>query len=483
MGLFRSISAVLLPKKYGEPTEADKTRSTELAARGMPIKENRLCTDTRNGKEFAADHGESIRYVPEWGWLRYDEKRWAPANYEEMMALAKKTAERMLRDAARTKDHEAQTRQLRHAVKTLQVPFLKRMLEAARSEDPILARVDDFDRDPLTLNCENGALDLRNGQLWGHEEDQHLTKLAKVNYEPTATAPLWEKFLAEVLPDQSIRSYLQRWLGYCMTGIADEQAVLFLWGDGQNGKSTATVVPLKILGDYAQTVNASTIIRRSNDGVRNDLACLKDVRYASIAEYPENKPLDEAFIKSATGGENVRARHLYKEFFEFKPTFKAVVTTNTKPIVIGGDHGIWRRIKLIPFTVRIPDDKKDPKFMDKLFDRERSGILNWMLRGYWDWQEQGLHEPPEVTRAVQEYRLEMDVIAHFLNDRAEQALGEETAAADLYGAYQQWCHLNGHRAKSQKTFGTEMTKRGVEKRRDAKGRWTYEKIRLKGAEG
>jgi len=398
------------------------------------------------------------------------------------MALAKRTARRMQKDAFKIEDEDKRKIQQRHAIDSEDLPSLKKMLEAAQSEPALLASVKDFDADPLLLNCGNGVLDLRTGRLLEHKPDLHLTKLANVRYDSTAIAPLWEEFVKFVLPDSDIATYLQRWFGYCLTGLATEQAILFLVGDGQNGKSTATSTLHKILGDYAQTVNAATMIRKDKEAIRNDLADLKNIRYGMIAEYPENKPLDEAFVKSATGGENIRARHLYNEAFEYLPAFKAVVSTNYKPIVVGSDYGIWRRIKLIHFGVRIPEERKDKDFMGKLYS-ERSGILNWLLRGCLDWQKLGLQEPSGVTEGIKEYRNEMDVIAQFLNECLVSAPGEAVAATAVHDSYKKWCALNGHSAKTQKKFGTEVTKRGINKGKDAKGCVTYTDHKLEDSGG
>jgi putative DNA primase/helicase len=353
-------------------------------------------------------------------------------------------------------DIEKRKDEIKHALSSEEIPGLKRMLEAAACEPTILASAEKFDDDPYRLNCQNGILNLTSGELIPHTPDICITRIANVTYDAAAEAPLWRACLERILPEP-LRAYLQRWMGYMLTGNADAQAMLFLLGDGGNGKSTVTIPPHRIMGEYAQTVPASSIIRQQKDGIRNDLAGLQGIRYALISEYPENKPLDEAFVKSATGGESIRARYLYHESFEFRPEFKPVVMTNNKPIILGTDWGIWRRVKLIPFHKRI--ENPEDGLRDRLFETEAPGILNWMLRGCLEWRQSGLKEPPEVTAAVQEYRNDMDIIGQFLNECTERAISAETPSKAIYEAYGAWAVANGYKRKSAKSFGMELGKR------------------------
>jgi putative DNA primase/helicase len=431
-------------------------------------------TDTRNGSEFAQDHGRCVRYVPSWGWLRYDGKRWARADYEEMMQLAKSTARRMLQDASEIDDDDKRRKQIEHALSSEEVPGLRRMLEAAQSEPSILCGIDDFDIEPLWLNCSNGVLDLMTGILLEHGPDLHLTKLAPVEFDPAATCPTWEKFLSEILPDD-IRLYLQRVFGYCLSGKTTEQCLFFWIGGGANGKTTALNMLHNMLGDYAQPVRAATLTRRSGDGIPNDVARLQGIRLGVVSEFDESKPVDEAFVKAATGNDKLSARFLHQEFFDFYPEFKLIVTTNENPVIKGTNNGIWRRLRIVPFSVTIPHEKQDHRLSDidlskNILWAERSGILNWMLQGCMDWQKYGLQEPPEMHEALQKYRDSQDVLGQFLKDCCDTHYDASVESSELYAAYVEWCRRNGNRPFSQKNWSPKIVGRGYEKGQDPETR-------------
>jgi putative DNA primase/helicase len=255
--------------------------------------------------------------------------------------------------------------------------------------------------------------------------------------------------------------FLQRSIGYALTGSTREQVLFFLYGTGANGKSTFIETCRNLLGDYAQQSEFDTFVTKKNDGPRNDIARLKGARLVAAVEAAQGRQLDENVIKQVTGGDTVTARFLYHEHFEFVPQFKLFLVANHKPVIVGTDEAIWRRIRLIPFTVTIPKEERDKHLLEKL-QRELPGILAWAVRGCLKWQEDGLGEPEAVSIATADYRREMDVMADFIEEQCVLGERETADAGMLYGKFHDWAKNNGEEELTQKKFGTQLRERGFE---------------------
>ena len=234
-----------------------------------------------------------------------------------------------------------------------------------------------------------------------------------------------------------------------------------LYGTGANGKSTFIETIQTLLGDYAQRADFTTFIARNNDGPRNDVARLVGARLVATAEAESGKRLSEVVVKQLTGGDTISARFLYGEFFEYQPQFKIFLAANHKPVIRGTDHAIWRRIKLIPFTVTIPEEERDKQLAAKL-RQELPGILAWALRGCLEWQQMGLGEPEEVRHATAEYRDEMDALVEFLEECCIRDETAKVATGVLYHAYKNWCEDNDETAFKKNTFARCLGERGFE---------------------
>jgi putative DNA primase/helicase len=220
---------------------------------------------------------------------------------------------------------------------------------------------------------------------------------------------------------------------------------------------------------------------KHHDHIPNDIARLKGIRLVTAIETEEGKRLAESLVKQATGGEDkMVGRFLHHEFFEFKPTFKIFFATNHKPVIRGTDHAIWRRIRLIPFTVTIPEIEQDKELPEKLRG-ELPGILAWAVRGCLAWQREGLGTPEEVKRATANYRIESDVLAAFLAECTVQRFDAHIRAGEFYQAYKSWCEKNSERPITGTVFGRRLTEMGLDKYRDAHG-WQYVGIGLLAAE-
>jgi putative DNA primase/helicase len=336
------------------------------------------------------------------------------------------------------------------------------MVALARSESGIPVTVDQLDRNPWLLNVNNGVLDLRTGDLRSHRRQDLMTRFAPVRYDPEATCPTWLAFLDRIMNgNQNLIQFLQRAIGYTLTGSARERVLFMLHGGGANGKSTLLETISTLLGDYAKSTRAETLLVKTYDGgIPNDLAALKGARFVSTSETEDGKRLAEALVKALTGGDTISARFLRGEFFTFRATFKLWLATNHKPTIRGSDNAIWDRIKLIPFEIRIPDEEQDKELPAKL-QLEQPGILAWAIRGCLDWQRlHGLGEPLEVRVATANYRQDMDVVATFIEDCCVAANGAQVPAKQLYDAYRSWCEQSGERPVTQKTFGLRLQEKG-----------------------
>ena len=310
------------------------------------------------------------------------------------------------------------------------------------------------------LNTPNGILRLRTGVLEGHDPTLYLSKMTLCEYTDKSDCPRWETFLRDIFAgDQELIHYIQKAVGYSLTGSTAEQCAFFCYGTGRNGKSTFLDTISAMLGDYAVNIQPETIMIRHNagNGANSDIARLKGARFVTSVEPNEGMKLNEGLVKQLTGGDKVTARYQYGSEFEFTPEFKLWMGTNHKPIIRGTDTGIWRRVHLIPFTVTIPEHKVD-KHLGHHLRAELPGILRWAVEGCLMWQREGLKKPKAVEEAVKEYRGEMDVVAAFLDACCVVGSGREKTT-DLYQAYTQWADENNEYKMSSRKFGQELAKR------------------------
>lgn len=335
------------------------------------------------------------------------------------------------------------------------------MITLAQSERGIPLLPEQLDCDPWLLNVANGTLDLRTGTRQAPRREDLLTKYTAVDHDPDARCPHWDAFLRRIMANNTnMIEFLQRAIGYALTGDCREQVLFLLYGTGANGKSTFLEVVRALLGTYAAQTDFTTFLARSSDTVRNDLARLAGARFVTAVEAEDGRRLDEALVKQLTGGDRITARFLFEEFFEFDPQFKLFLATNHKPVIWSTGHSIWRRIRLIPFTVTIPEAEQD-RTLPATLRTELPGILNWALQGCLTWQRGGLGVPKEVEDATQDYRTEMDVIADFLAGSCVWEPGAKVARKVLYETYEVWSARNGERPLSSKVFSKLLKEHGL----------------------
>ena len=422
-------------------------------------------SDLANAERFADLHQGYARYCYDLKkWLVWDCRRWTVDTDGEVERLAAATARATAIDAAVRGDKEA----IAWAAQSHDLPRLRAMVTLAQSRCSV--RSEHFDAEPGKLNCAAGVIDLTTGELLPHDPTELIRKLAPVEFDPEAECPTFLTFLDRIFArDTELIGFVQRAIGYSLTGRTDEHCLFVLVGNGANGKSTLIHVIQDLLGDYAQQTPMETLMVTRSGGVGNDIARLEGARFVAAMEAEAGQRLAEAKIKQLTGGDKLAARFLYQEHFEFTPQFKLWLATNRLPEVRGMDEGIWRRIRIIPFNVTIPEAERDGSLPEKL-KTELPGILNWAVAGCLDWQRGGLRPPDSVTDATKEYRTEMDVVAQFMDDCCVlEPKAEETAKA-LYDGYTGWCHANGEDPTSKGEFGRRLKQLGCEERRTGNAR-------------
>jgi P4 family phage/plasmid primase-like protien len=337
-----------------------------------------------------------------------------------------------------------------------------------------------FDTDPWLLNCKNGTVDLRTGQLRPHSPADRITRIVDIEYDPAAQAPHFVKFFGEVMPNEMTRDYLQRYFGYSITGVNREQTMLVHWGKGSNGKNTLHKAIRGCIGSYAQVGPPGLLTSEKEGQYIHELASLYGARWVSVDENDDGARLKEAAMKQMTGDDNVKGRHLYKSFFEYRPTYKLHLMTNYKPRVVNGGTGVWRRLLLLPYTRQFLGDQVDTT-LDAKLEQEKPGILAWLVAGAAAYHARGLKLCPELAAASAEYRAEEDMVGQFLTDRCEVAPGHVTPVAVLYAAYAGWAKDAGAFVISKKRLSTELTERPlniVSKRRGPKNETVFEGVKL-----
>ena len=334
------------------------------------------------------------------------------------------------------------------------------MLELFKSGNSLSANV--FDADPMLLGVGNGVLDLENGTLIPSHKDLYISRFSDVSFDATATCPRWLQFIQEITcGDKAYGEFLQRIVGYILTGRTDEQVFFFLHGHGCNGKSSFMNVIQRLMGNYYNQINSDVLLQSkgNSSGPNPSLAKLPGSRLVVANELPEGSRMDENLVKSITGDDVIVARQLYaKAEHEFRPKLKLFIVGNHKPVIRDSSPGMWRRMVLLPFNASFTKEQLDPRLMDKLY-AELPGILNWALAGVGNWLNQGIKSsmPANIRTSINEYRHESDQMAMFIEECT--CSGEYVYIDELYDAFSNWAQRGGDWQMKR----TIMTKRLEEK--------------------
>lgn len=439
-------------------------------------------TDAGNSLRFSEDHDGELIYVPGLGWHFWDGKRWARDDAAAWRA-AKETARRIRFEAVAIEDEEVTTRVFAHALRSESRPRLDAMIELASKGEitdmGLVVPIEKIDAKSSALNCANGTVDLKTGKLHPHYRGWYITHLVDIEYHADAPAPLWERTLRDVFDgDEELIAWVQRAVGYSATGTPNPEKCFFLpYGPGNNGKTVFTETIKRVLGGLAQVAASDTFISSKGSSIQNDLASLRGARFVLVPETEDGDKLARQVIKRVTGGNTIRARFLYRDYFSYTPQFTIWIETNHLPAVPISDRAAWDRIKVVPFRRTFTRKEQNKQLRDQLGD-ELPGILAWIVCGAVAWYRDGLGELPlAVASATLDYRASQDTIGRFLQDETDDDLEANVIRTVLHDAYKKWCLAEGLPPVSARAFGAALEERGYRKAERNVGR-TFEGLRL-----
>ncbi len=420
--------------------------------------------DIGNAKDFAASYACELRYCAAWEkWLIWDGTRWKIDDEGRPLKRAKEMVGRMFTDVMETK----QAQQLKHVCDSAKIARLRAMIDLAEPKLPI--RIEALDQNGWILNCLNGVANLVTGELMPHDRTQGITKLCPTEFLPDERSPAWDQFLRDVFADDDLIQFVQRLFGYFLTGDVSEQKLALFYGTGANGKSTLINAFMDTIGpDYTMQCLPDFLMEKKSEAHPTEKASLFGKRFVSCVETEASRKLAESTVKMLTGGEKIMARRMREDFWEFNPTHKLVLCTNHRPIIAGTDHGIWRRLLLVPFMRRFDGDRRDKQLSEKL-KAERSGILAWAVRGCLEWQRIGLDPPASVTGATEDYRSSEDILGRFISDCCVPGKSFAVRFSHLYDRFEQWANDAGEFLPAKRAVGAWLTDNGYE-RYSANGR-------------
>jgi P4 family phage/plasmid primase-like protien len=424
--------------------------------------------DTFNGQVFAELHRGALKFVyPAGKWIRWTGTHWEWCKSNEPLEAAKQAAREILDRA--TKDFQCEPssaeakRKLAHAQQSFNLKRLESMQICAAAESAMyIGEIGELDADPMMLGCLNGVVDLRTGHLVPPLPEYLITKQVCAEYSEDEPCVGWEQFLRQVMleDDESIE-YLQRAVGYTLTGKVNEEVLHFAYGGGRNGKSVFANILRRLFNDYAVVAPAEMLMQRDRgSGANNDVARLVGARLLLANETRNGQALDDLALKTLVSTEAISARFLHKEYFEFQPTHKIWMRGNHKPLLRDETEGAWRRIRLLPFELDLRPEDVDQCLEEKLW-AERDGILAWAVRGCLAWQRDGLHPPPRVLTASANYRQDCDLFGEFIEEHCVLDRSAKVGQRVLWETYRRWCEDNGVRIGSKKAFTRKLTERGV----------------------
>ena len=435
-------------------------------------------TGAGNAERLQALLAENWKYVPQIKrWLQWNGRYWQEEE-EAAVYVAAVAAFRQLSAAIRSlpNSNDKTEMQRRQSI----ADWLEKAEHASKMKDAFLflenlakEEYSSFDADPLLLNVQNGTLNLATGQLQSHDRQNLLTKICAASYEENTTATLWEETVSTILPDPNLRRWMQKFMGYCLTGSTEEEKFLIAYGPGGCGKGTFFETIGAALGDFKSTIPIDTLLAgtfyTNGEGPTPELAKLAGKRYVLSSECNKCRRMDEAKMKLLTGGDTISARRLHTDSFEYHPSFKLILQTNHLPNISDSmDNGIRRRLVIIPFNAQIAT--RDLKLKQKLLTEENlSACLAWCVEGAKLWKQEGLDDLPEAAKnAASQFYEENDLLQQWLEERTEPSLGflKFTKALEDFN---NWLLIGGNRTWQRKRFSEAMKLHRKEKIRRETG--------------
>lgn len=465
-GYFKEQAAkVIMPvSNLAGDTDLQSTPPAQLALTDLePANNDRYgWNDIGNGNLFADWYKSIARYVPERKqWFIYEKGVWKPdTGGLKVMQLCKKLADNLSIYALSIPDESQKQSYMKHVAKWQSRHNRETILKDAASVYPV--SLSEFDRDPFLFNCQNGTLNLKTREFRPHDPADFLSMKAGVEYDAAARCERWEQFMLEVMQnDQDRVSYLQKALGYALTGDTSQECFFLLYGKtSRNGKGTTMETFMKLVGDYGRSARPETIsLKPTVNGSMpsEDIARLAGARFVNISEPDKKMVLSSALVKTLTGNDTITARFLHENSFEFQPAFKLFINSNYLPQVTDITLFSSDRVKLIPFERHFSEAERDTSLKRKLTTKAAlSGILNWCLDGLWLIEETGFDVPESVRNATNEYRQRSDKMGRFMSESLEADPQGEIRTEDAYELYKTWCARNGQFAESMANFKSEM---------------------------
>ena len=451
-------------------------------------------TDMENMKRFVNQHKDTLKSTgSSRSWLVWDGTRWRYEPHDvTAMQRGFMTIENIDKEASASLDGLKRQELLKWSKSSQSKHRILSMISMASKHEDMIVSMANFDKDTHVINCLNGVVDLTNRNLQASSSHRLISKLAKASYDRKAKAPVFKSFINQIFGnDVELIRWVQRAIGYSLTGSVLEKKLFYAYGTGSNGKSTLFEIIMHILNDYSKATDFETFLSKQKSDVRmlEAVGELKGVRYAQASETDSHVRFSESTIKKLTGGDTLRGTKLTKSAFEFKPEFKLWFSANHLPYAKDGSFGFWRRIKIIPFTQTFSGSKVNSTLYEQLL-KERDGIFKWCVDGAYHWYKElkksggksGLGPCKAIDEATEEYKSENDVLGNFINHTVEVEAGSQVEARDLYNAYTTWANDNtsddNTNPISETFFGKRMVERGLKKKR-VNGGYLYVDIKLK----
>lgn len=461
----RNYAATRIKKNIGyRIIKGDEKASVELVEllKSVPDSQEFCQSDAGNAELFVNLYGDQIRYNhSENKWLIWNGNYWQPDEKNEINELAKQSAKHRQQQAIRINNTNEKKKEVDFAIRAEDYHKIIATLNSAKTIVKVSTMANNWNTDPLSLQCDNGLLILTGTIDFVQGKPQNMiSKSTRIKYDKNENCPLWGKAILEIFSgDGAMVEYFQRCVGYSLTGLIHEQKFFLLHGTGANGKSVIFNILRDLLGDYAINTRFDTFERKYNKQ-SNEIARLHQSRLVTASESGDTKKLDSELLKEVTGGDRVTGRFLYNESFDFSPQFKLWLASNSLPSVTDTSLGFWRRIQILPLKEKFIDKKADSHLVDKL-KGELVGILNWALEGFIQYTKIGLTPPKKVENAVNEFRSDSDIVAKFVDEFIIVKKGNTITAKRLYQGFTKWyCKNYTDMPIRQIMFGKKMREIG-----------------------
>jgi len=356
--------------------------------------------------------------------------------------------------------------------------FQNNCLECLKSNTGILTNISDLDGSVPIVGLNNGVFDLTNLQIVKNAAELKVTKNLDVTYDPDAQCPLFDSMMDRIFPDKSLQDYVMTTLAYSLSGDANQQQFYIWVGKGANGKSTLLEIISEIFGNYSVTLDPQSFMRKPAGSISSDVARLRGARLCVTSETPAGAVMEVALVKRLSGNDTIVARELYKADIQFQNKAVIFMPTNFIPVFDGGDGGIARRVKIVPFDVIIPEDERDPNLLSKL-KLEKSGIFNRLLKAYQEYKANGIVEPDKVKQSSRKFTDQSNLLKQFVEDELINEDGAEVKRSEMYQAYKSWATARGYKALSDNIFSTSFENQtGLSKKRKSDG-YVWENVKFK----